>query len=232
MRYLVLAIVSAFLLFSCDTSEPEVDETIVEVVDETATYEESEEGEEAEEESEEGETNEETDTESEGDTDEDDRWASFVHPSITIKPYYYPKSEIVYSTDENEFIRAEIVEGDKLVFYYYEAAGDKIDTITGQRLADSGYKIGLIFAIDKDKTEFKLEKENFSTALAKYDSQSNTPEQGYFNVTDGTIEGIKISETEWEITTDIIWTIPANEDHGDIHHEFELSANFIPEPEE
>jgi len=205
MRYFAITFVLALLFYSCDTSGSVEDTTVVEVVNETAIDEE---------------------------TAEEDRWANFVHSSITVEPYYYPNSEIEYTYNEYGHLASKIEEGDRLVFYYLEIAGDKIDTITGQRLADSGYKKGLIFAIDADKTEFKLEKANFSTALAKYDFGSNTPEQGYFNVTNGFIEGTKISETEWEITTDIIWTIPANENHEDIHREFELTSNFIPAPEE
>ncbi len=235
MRYLSFLFVLTFLLYSCETSEPEVEDTNVVVVDETATDEDLEEEteEESEENSEEEESEEgETDEENGEETEEDDRWASFVHPSITIEPYYYPNSEIEYSTNALGYLDAEIIAGDKLVFYYLETAGDRIDTITGARLADSGYLIEFLFAIDSDKTEFKLEKENFSAAFAKYKLKSNYPAQGYYNVTDGIIEGEKISDAEWKITTDIIWTIPANEDHEDIHHEFELSSNFIPAPED
>lgn len=223
MRHLAFLFVLTFLLYSCESSEPEVEDTNVVVVDETATDEDSEE--ETEEESEEEESE-------EGETDEDDRWANYVHSSITIEPYYYPNSEIASSTDANGSLIADIIEGDRLVFHYYEDAGEKVDTITGERLADSGYLIEFLFAIDADKTEFKLMKENFSAALAQYKLKSNYPAQGYYNVTDGIIEGEKISDTEWKITANIIWTIPADEDHEDIHHDFELSSNFIPEPEE
>lgn len=203
MRYLALLFVLAFLLNSCETSEPEVDDTNVVTVDEIPE-----------------------------ETEEEDRWANFVHSYMTIEPYYYPTSEIAYSTDTNGSLKADIIEGDRLVFHYYEAAGEKIDTITGERLADSGYLIEFLFAIDAEKIEFKLEKENFSAALAKYKLKSNYPAQGYYNVTDGIIDGEKISDTEWKITANIIWTIPADEDHEDIHHDFELSSNFIPAPEE
>lgn len=211
MRYPAFLFILSLFLYSCETSEPQVDGTNVEVVKEV----------------------EETDIaeENEEETEEEDRWVNYVYSSMTIQPYYYPSSDIAYSTDTNGWLKADIIEGDKLVFYYYEAAGDKIDTITGQRLADSGYKKELLFAIEMEKTEFKLEKENFSTALAKYNLHSNIPEKGYFDVTDGTIEGVRINEKEWDITTNILWTIPANEDHADIHQEFQLSANFIPAPE-
>jgi len=243
MRYLALIFVLSFFLYSCETSEPEVDDTNVVTLDETATDEESEENEEEteEEESEEGETEDDTDEETEEQTDEetgeeteeDDRWASFVHSSITIEPYYYPNSEIEFSTNQLGYSDAKIIAGDKLVFYYLETAGDRIDTITGARLADSGYKKGLLFAIDADKTEFKLEIADFNTASTKLGLYSGAnPFSGYHDVTDGTIEGVKISETEWKIDLDIIWTIITNPGYDDILRDFELSSNFIPEPQE
>ena len=203
-----------WLFWSCSTSDADEETPIIEVVEETPNVDITG-GEESEEESE-----------------EEDRWANFVHSSMTIEPYYYPNSEIEYSTDTNGILEGKIVQGDRLVFHYYEAAGEKVDTITGERLADSGYLIEFLFAIDSDKTEFKLEKENFIAAFAKYKLKSNYPAQGYYNVTDGIIEGEKISDTEWKITANIIWTIPADEDHEDIHHDFELSSNFIPAPQE
>ena len=230
MRYLALAFVLAFLLYSCDTSEPIVDETIIEVVNETANDEDSEE--ETEEDTEE-EAEGETEEEAEEETEEEDRWANFVHLSITVKPYYYPNSEIEYYYNEYGRLASKIVEGDRLVFRYYEHAHDKIDTITGQRLADSGYRKELLFAIDPGKKEFKLEKADFSAASSKYGLFAFFPDSGYHDITDGFIEGLKISEAEWEIITNITWTIPANEFHvEDLHYEFELSTNFIPEPEE
>ena len=199
-----------WLFWSCSISDADEETSIIEVVEETPNVE----------------------VTPEEETEEEDRWANFVHSSMTIQPYYYPTSEIEYVTDINGTLEGNIVEGNRLVFYYYEAAGEKVDTITGERLADSGYLIEFLFAIDSDKTEFKLEKENFSAAFAKYKLKSNYPAQGYYNVTDGIIEGEKISDTEWKITANIIWTIPADEDHEDILHDFELSSNFIPAPQE
>ncbi len=233
MRYSVLAFILTFLLYSCDTSEPIVDETIIEVVNETATDEDSEE--EAEEETEEeteGETEAETEEDTNSETEEEDSRANFVYLSITQKPYYYPNSEIEYYYNEYGRLASRIVEGNRLVFRYYEHAYDKIDTITGQRLADSGYRKDLLFAIDSSQKEFKLEKEDFSAASSKFGLFAFYPDSGYHNITDGFIDGIKISETEWEINTNITWTIPADEYHEDLHYEFELSSNFIPEPQE
>ncbi|WP_034923121.1 hypothetical protein [Gillisia sp. CAL575] len=210
MKHLALLFVLAFLLYSCETSEPAQDVPIVEVVDDTAI-----------------------DVENEEETEEEDRWANFVYTTITIKPYYYPNSEIEYYYNEYDRLASKIVEGDRLVFFYSEAAHDRIDTITGQRLADSAYRKHLLFAIDSDKTEFKLENTDFSAASSKYGLFAFFPDSGYHEITNGFIEGIKISETEWEITTNITWTIPANEFHGeDLDYEFQLSSNFIPEPEE
>ncbi len=231
MRYLAFLFVLTFLLYSCETSEPAEDDPVVEVVDETAIDLEAEE--ETEGETEEGEAEQETDTENEEGTEEKDRWANFVHSYITIEPYFYPNSEIKYSTNVLGYSDAKIIAGDRLVFYYLETAGDKFDTITGARLADSGYKKGLLFAIDSDKTEFKLENADFNMASAKLGFYSGAnPFSGYHNVTDGTIEGVKISDTEWKIDLDIIWTIITNPGYDDINREFELSSNFIPAPEE
>ena len=229
MRYLALIFILSFFLVSCETLEPEVDDTNLVAVDETDIDDESEEDSEEE-------TGEEADEENEDETEEteeDDRWASFVHSSITIKPYYYPNSEIEYSTNALGYLDAEIIAGDKLVFYYLETAGDRIDTITGARLADSGYKKGLLFAIDTDKTEFKLEIADFNMASTKFGLYSGAnPISGYHDVTEGTIEGVKISETEWTIDLDIVWTIITNPGYDDINRDFELSSNFIPAPEE
>jgi len=214
MKYLALLFVLAFLLYSCETSEPAEDVPVVDVVDDTAIDAENEE-------------------ETEEETEEEDRLANFVYTTITIKPYYYPNSEIEYSTNVLGYSDAKIISGDKLVFYYLETAGDKIDTITGARLADSGYKKALLFAIDTDKTEFKLEIADFNMASAKLGFYSGAnPFSGYHNVTRGTIEGVKISNTEWKIDLDITWTIITNPGYEDIHHDFELSSNFIPAPEE
>jgi len=209
--YLML-IICAF--WSCNTAESDEESTIIEVVEETPNIEGN--GEEAEEE-----------------TEEEDRWANFVHSYITIEPYFYPNSEIEYSTNALGYLDAEIIAGDRLVFYYLETAGDKFDTITGARLADSGYKKGLLFAIDSGKTEFKLENADFNMASAKLGFYSGAnPLSGYHDVTDGTIEGVKISETEWKIDLDIIWTIITNPGYDDINSELKLSSNFIPAPEE
>lgn len=203
-----------WLFWSCSTSDADEETPIIEVVEETTNVDVT-----AEEETEEQ-------------TEEDDRLANFVYTSITIEPYYYPNSEIEYYYNEYGDLDSRIVEGNRLVFKYYEAANDRIDTITGQRLADSAYRKDLLFAIDADKTELKLEKEDFSAASSKYGLFASFPDSGYHDITDGFIEGEKISDTEWKITANIIWTIPADEDHEDIHHDFELSSNFIPVPQE
>ena len=215
MKNAIYLFLFIWLFWSCSTSDPDEETAIIEVVEETTNVDVT-----AEEETEE-------------ETEEDDRLANFVYTSITIQPYYYPNSEIEYYYNEYGNLASRIVEGDRLVFKYYEAANDRIDTITGQRLADSAYRKDLLFAIDADKTEFKLEKADFSAASSKYGLFAFFPDSGYHDITDGFIEGVKINETEWEIAINIIWTVPANEFHAeDLDYDFELSSNFIPVPQE
>lgn len=149
-------------------------------------------------------------------------------PTEETKPYYYENASIAFETNSSGNETSEIKEGTNLVFYYYKFYNPYSDP----SIADDEYTEELIFKISQDATSFRIEKEDFPDALAKFRLGSNQPESGFHEVTDGFIEGTKISETEWTINLNIIWTVPANEDHDEINYEFELSSNFIPEPQE
>jgi hypothetical protein len=202
MKLYLSNLLLAFLFIGCssdsDITQPEVEEVVEEVnVEEEESSEDSEE-----------ETNEDPEPYSE---------------SITAQ--FHSNSTIEISEDPQINTKAEIVDGDKLVFSY------NLYTDPYENTVDDEYTEVIVFEISPEISSFRLEIEDFVNAQAFYYRSCNTcpVKYGYNNITDGFIEGTKTSDTEWQLEADIVVNIPASDGQPAIEftHSFQTTT-FIP----
>ena len=70
----------------------------------------------------------------------------------------------------------------------------------------------MAFQVSPDAENFKLETGDFEDAKALYALLCFCDPNGYFSVSDGIIEGEKVSNNEWKIDVDVSITLPQGEE--------------------
>ena len=96
-----------------------------------------------------------------------------------------------------EFDFALIANGTNLVFEYYFIADDE------PNIADDEYSERIIFEIPPNLNEFSFSASELSNANTFFDKYCFCVIEGSIPIEVGSISGIKIDDTTWEITIDI-----------------------------
>ena len=124
--------------------------------------------------------------------------------SVIIEDFIYFENASISEEENSREIK--IIEGDSLVFYYqYYDENDPA-------IADDEDVYNLAFQVSPDAENFKLETGDFEDAKALYALLCFCDPNGYFSVSDGIIEGKKVSNDQWEIDVDVSITVPQGEE--------------------
>ncbi len=123
---------------------------------------------------------------------------------VIIEDFIYFENASISEEENSREIK--IIEGDSLVFYYqYYDENDPA-------IADDEDVYNLAFQVSPDAENFKLETGDFEDAKALYALLCFCDPNGYFSVSDGIIEGEKLSNDQWEIDVDVSIIVPQGEE--------------------
>lgn len=106
---------------------------------------------------------------------------------------FYANSTI--TVNANDF--AEIENGGNLVFEYWFTAEDN------PNIADDEYSERIIFEIASDAESFLLTDAGLTTANTYFDKYCFCLIEGSIPIENGTVSGIKVSDTRWDVDIDV-----------------------------
>ena len=129
---------------------------------------------------------------------------------------YHLNSQIKEEINDSGHSNATIVSGDKIVFEYQFVFGDLV------YIADDEFTESILFEVDPDLNEFRIETEELNNSNAIYGLFCYCMYYGYYDISSGVIEGVKLEDGNWEVSMDVTIVF-----EGDVSSNAEVDHIFV-----
>ncbi len=117
----------------------------------------------------------------------------------------FKQSQIEINDDDENF-NLKVVNGEMWVFQYFHRFEEYPDVTDDERSEGFLFQIAPVFLFQAGNS-FEISGTQIEQAKTTFNKSCFCPDRGFFKITEGTITGIKLNDTTWEINADFI--IPA-----------------------